>query len=78
MKTVNIMMGAIVMILLAGCNDYPRYVTDQQLRQELFFKCMQALPAGPQATKYNDWDEVVSECGTQAEWLAKRCVENCQ
>jgi hypothetical protein len=27
---------------------------------------MKALPAGPQATKYNDWDEVVGECESVA------------
>jgi hypothetical protein len=33
---------------------------------------MRSLPAGPQAAKYNDWSEVVSECGTQAQALAAR------
>lgn len=35
---------------------------DQCLRARLFEQCLKALPAGPQATKYNDWDEVVHQC----------------
>lgn len=35
---------------------------DQCLRAKLFEQCLKALPAGPQATKYNDWDEVVHQC----------------
>jgi len=35
---------------------------DQCLRATLFQQCLKALPAGPLATKYNDWDEVVKEC----------------
>lgn len=47
-------------------------ITDQCLRRELFNECMKALPAGPVATKYNDWDEVVSQCGREAYYMAKR------
>lgn len=39
-------------------------------REEMFFKCMESLPAGPNQVKYNDWDEVVSECGNQASRMA--------
>ena len=35
---------------------------DQCLRAKLFEQCLKSLPAGPQATKYNDWDEVVNQC----------------
>ena len=35
---------------------------DQCLRAKLFEQCLNALPAGPQSTKYNDWDEVVNQC----------------
>ena len=66
---------AVLCLGMVGCNKC-EYVENQTKRQEIFFKCMKALPAGPQATKYNDWDEVVSECGSQAyymslEWVCK-------
>jgi hypothetical protein len=49
--------------LLAACEPGPNDATpDQCLRAELFQQCMKALPAGPQATKYNDWDEVIVSC----------------
>jgi hypothetical protein len=79
MKTVNYILIAIGLMMIAGCDAFeaPVYHEDPKLRQEIFFKCMQSLPAGPQSTKYNDWDEVVSECGSQAYYLAKSCVKNC-
>ena len=77
MKTIWLLVLSIpVVVGLTGCNA-PHYKTDDKLREELFFKCMQSLPAGPLATKYNDWDEVVSECGQQAYYLSNRCVSNC-
>lgn len=39
---------------------------DQCKRAELFQACLTALPAGPQATQYNDWSEVVEACAGQA------------
>jgi len=39
---------------------------DQCLRIELFERCMKILPKGPDATMYNDWDEVVAECASTA------------
>jgi len=50
-------------------------VLDQCKREELFFKCMQMVPKGPDSTKYNDWDEVVAECGQQVYYLAHRPLE---
>lgn len=47
-------------------------VTDQCLRRETFNECMKNLPAGPVATKYNDWDEVISECRTTSYYLSQR------
>lgn len=56
----------------------PSYgVVDKNLQQQMFFKCMESLPAGPQATMYNDWNEVVAECGEQARRLSWGCVSNC-
>lgn len=62
---------------LAGCGKAKEAmeastIADQCLRVELFHRCLAALPAGPQAAKYNDWDEVVSECGSQAFYQSLR------
>jgi len=68
-------------VALAGCDDRQQEVAkrteayDQCARAELFQACLAAVPAGPQATKYNDWDEVVSECGTQARTMSVRPVK---
>ena len=65
-------------ILLAGCGGVAQYgVTDKKEQQVLFFKCMESLPAGPVATKYNDWAEVVDECGVQSRSMTWGCVKNC-
>ena len=62
----------LLVLLLSGCEVQERSVTDQCLRQVLFDKCMKSLPAGPQATQYNDWDEVVAACGNQAYYMSLR------
>lgn len=68
----------VITLILVGCvGNIPEYHQDIKLRQEIFFRCLSALPAGPQATKYNDWDEVVNECGQQADWMSKTCVKGC-
>lgn len=65
----------IPLLLVAACskNDISKtleqQVPDQCLRRELFNECMKSLPAGPVATHYNDWDDVVSECRAYA-WSA--------
>lgn len=69
--------AALILVTLAGCEPpEPRTIVDQCLRTELFERCMRALPAGPALTRYNDWDEVVSECGIQAYHQALRLREN--
>lgn len=57
-------------MLAGGCADTTG--PDQCLRREIFQQCMKALPAGPQATKYNDWDEVVSQCESAAYYQSLR------
>lgn len=68
------------LLALAGCSKgggfAPQQGYDQCLRREIMKECMAALPAGPVSTKYNDWDEVVAECGTQAGRLSWRKLEN--
>lgn len=49
--------------------------TDQCMRREIFLQCLQALPAGPQASKYNDWDEVVGACDSAAYYQSLRKLE---
>lgn len=45
---------------------------DQCMRANLFQQCMKALPAGPAATKYNDWDEVVHACSSTSRNMSLR------
>ena len=64
-------------LLLTACGKEPNpliesRVANQCLRREIFNECMKILPAGPISTKYNDWDEVVSECGNQAYYMSHR------
>lgn len=70
----------IIAISLSACSEESnrvpsggdRVIVDQCLRSDLFKQCLSLLPAGPAATKYNDWDEVVSACGNQAYYQALR------
>lgn len=60
------------LIFLVGCEEgkpTTSYV-DQDLRKEIFMECLSKVPKGPESVKYNDWKEVVEECGDQAEMLA--------
>ncbi len=59
-------------MVLAGCEPVQTSVLDQCLRQQLFERCMASLPAGPESTRYNDWDDVVSECEDQAMYASYR------
>lgn len=63
-------------LLLTACNETKiikeNQVPDQCLRRELFNECMKSLPAGPVATQYNDWDDVVSECRNYAWGVSMR------
>ncbi len=63
-------------LCLAGCGEYASPEPDQCLRAELFKSCMASLPAGPVATMYNDWDEVVSTCGNVAYYQSLRRKES--
>jgi len=66
-------------LLLAACDNgtvnVPPdkvVVTDQCLQREIFKECLNTVPPGPLATKYNDWDEVVVECRRSAYYMAQR------
>lgn len=63
----------IALLTVAGCTPVSDDVIQERktLRIELFEKCMQLLPDDPQTTKYNDWAEVIEECGTQAYYMSR-------
>lgn len=59
------------LLMLAGCEPPEQsWYTDQALRRDVFMQCLEKAPAGPQITKYNDWAEVIDECGAQADSIA--------
>jgi len=53
----------LTLLLITSCEKKDRTMHDMCLRREIFKECMDSLPAGPTSTHYNDWDEVVKECG---------------
>lgn len=73
-------------ILLAGCTveetktsqdnreNWSTY--DNCIRAEVFAQCLKQLPNGPQISKYNDWDEVVSQCRSAAKEMSLRVRKN--
>lgn len=63
----------LIAALVVGCDQS---APDQCVRREIFLQCMGALPAGPQATKYNDWDDVVSTCDSVAHYQSLRGKES--
>ena len=71
---VTICLLASVATSLSGCSK-PDAAERGLLRAKLAERCMQNILAGPQATRYNDWDEVVSECSEQAYSQAKGCID---
>jgi hypothetical protein len=66
--------GWLIAIYLSACDGGPPDPTqpDQCLRREIFMQCLGTVPKGPDSTKYNDWDEVVSECENAAYYQSKR------
>ena len=72
----KLLMIVIVGLLLSACDPPTRNAhVDQCKRAELFEACMKLLPAGPQSTQYNDWDDVVSACNRQAYQNSLRVAE---
>ncbi len=78
LKTGALLLSVSLMVLLATGCDREKWEMDKKIQEEVFFKYLKHLPAGPLAAKYNDWDEVVSECGVQARHIAYRCMKNCK
>ena len=53
----------LTLLLITSCEKKDKTIHDMCLQREIFKECMDSLPAGPTSTHYNDWDEVVKECG---------------
>lgn len=69
---------AVSILILTACSaevKESKTVVDQCLRAQLFDRCLKTIPQGPLATKYNDWDEVVNECGGQSRSQSYRLRE---
>lgn len=69
---VMLVSSALILLLVCSCTFDDSDEPDQCLRQKLFVDCLSVLPAGPTATVYNDWAEVVSECGSKAYYHSLR------
>ena len=70
-------------LMLTGCSPEPgapasqwKYIIDKDTQAKRFDACMQALPAGPVSTHYNDWAEVVDSCRAAAIEQAKRLAKS--
>lgn len=61
------------LLALTGCgkpqsmvNPKPDMTAENAKRaaiyEQAYLACMASLPAGPEVTKYNDWDEVLDGC----------------
>ncbi len=64
-----------ICFVVAGCSgkEKPKdRVIDQCLRIQLAQQCVKDLPAGPVETKYNDWDEVIGQCDSNARYQSVR------
>ena len=67
---------ALALALLQGCGDGPSSkIVDRCKQVVLFQTCLVSLPAGPAATKYNDWDEVVDACNSAAFYQSVRMTK---
>jgi hypothetical protein len=62
----------LILATLSGCSSEIGPHVDQCMRRDIFQQCLQALPAGPTATMYNDWDEVVAKCDDAAYYQSLR------
>ena len=59
--------------LLSACGEAPPKPSGA-LRIALAQKCMESLPEGPKATRYNDWGEVVAQCDDNAWNQIHSCI----
>jgi hypothetical protein len=69
----------ILSLSFIGCFNNDKDYYDQDKREELFFECLKNIPKGPDDVKYNDWSEVVKECGDQSReisYVSKKFIRN--
>lgn len=70
MKKILIAASIAACMALVGCGKSEIEPTtkwnDQGKRIKLFQECLLLVPAGPQTTTYNDWDDVVKACSDAA------------
>lgn len=66
----TVFLGSFVLSALSSCAiTYPRYMTDQLVRQRIFKECMDAVDTGDAAA--------VQACDETAGNQAQVCVEDC-
>jgi hypothetical protein len=63
--------------LLSGCSEpYCPYESNTERREKIFNECLEKVPDGPEQTHYNDWSEVVAQCGDEAYYISQERVCN--
>ena len=78
MPIIHVALCAFLVVILSGCGPKPEdfQQPNQCIRAELFKSCMSVLPAGPVATHYNDWAEVVQKCENSSYYQSLRVKRN--
>lgn len=61
---------------LTACEPPAQWETDQAIRAELFFKCLEKTPTSPTAVgEDSEWSDVVGECNSAAYQMSQRRVK---
>lgn len=63
-----------ISLIFLRCEICTFEVVDKKRGEDLFFKCLKSVPKGPDATNYNDMDEVVEQCRLTAYEFSKERV----
>ena len=78
--TFTLGMVTFIVTFIAGLSYFiynaPVWKTDNVKYKIEYYRCINNLPAGPESTVYNDWDEVMEECQYLARKLSTYCT-NC-
>lgn len=71
--TYIVIIGIISIISITGCSTKEEEKVNklevskrQEMRTEIFMKCLEKVPKGPEKTHYNDWSEIVEACESAA------------
>lgn len=77
---INLCLAALFASVIGGmiyaAYKAPRFDIDKKIYKEEYYRCINNLPAGPESTVYNDWDEVMEECQYLAQKFSSYCT-NC-